>query len=243
MPGLLTPRRRRGSEILDDPSIDARTRRRSLRDVACANALFGGTRAVLRELDERAFGAAHGCPLTLLDVGTGIGDIPVRARATAARRGIALTVLGLDASLELVRAAQRSGVLAVCGDALELPFADASVDIVICSQLLHHFEGDDAVALIREMDRVARRCVIVSDLRRSWLAAAGIWLASYPLRFHAVSRHDGVVSVLRGFTRDELTALVRAATGTPPITRDRLGFRTTAVWLSRAACDAHPAAR
>jgi hypothetical protein len=75
--------------------------------------------------------------------------------------------------------------------------------------------------------------VIVSDLRRSWLAAAGIWLASFPLRFHPVSRHDGVVSVLRGFTPEELRELVRNATGQSPVTRRRLGYRTTASWAPR----------
>ena len=99
-----------------------------------------------------------------------------------------------------------------------------------CSQLLHHFEGDDARALLRELQRVARRRVIVSDLRRSWAAAAGIWLASYPLGFHPYSRHDGVVSVLRGFRRRELLALVREAVAREADVRDRFGFRTTAAW-------------
>ena len=45
---MLTPSRRRGHEFLDDPAIDAALVVRSLTDVARANALFGGRRAVLR---------------------------------------------------------------------------------------------------------------------------------------------------------------------------------------------------
>jgi hypothetical protein len=75
--------------------------------------------------------------------------------------------------------------------------------------------------------------VIVSDLRRSWIAAAGIWLASFPLRFHPVSRHDGLTSVLRGFAGDELHDLVDSAVGTTPQVRHRPGFRTTAAWTPR----------
>ena len=122
----------------------------------------------------------------------------------------------------------------ICADALALPIASKSVDIVICSQTLHHFESRDAIAVLRELDRVARKRVIVSDIRRSWLAAAGIWLASYPLGFHPVSRHDGVVSVLRGFTPGELSQLVRTATQQTPVARRRIGFRTTASWVPRA---------
>ncbi len=226
---MLTPRRRRGREYLDDPGIDERTLERSLADVACSNALFGGTRAVLAEIDV-ALGRLRCRSATLLDVGTGIGDIPQRIRRHAARRGVSLSTFGVEGREVLARAARAAGLPMVCATALALPFASRSVDIVMCSQLLHHFDTADSVRLLREMNRVARHRVIVSDIRRSWVAAAGIWLASFPLRFHRVSRHDGVVSVLRGFTRGELDELVHAAVGQRPEVRDRFGFRTTAAW-------------
>jgi len=187
MTAPFTPRRRHGVEILDDPAIDPDVRVRSLADVARANALFGGTRAVLAELD-LALRALAAREATLLDVGTGLGDIPRRAIALAARRGVTLRAQGVEIAEALAR------------------------------------------ALLRELQRVARRRVIVSDLRRSWAAAAGIWLASYPLGFHPYSRHDGVVSVLRGFRRRELLALVREAVAREADVRDRFGFRTTAAW-------------
>jgi SAM-dependent methyltransferase len=118
----------------------------------------------------------------------------------------------------------------VCADALALPFRDGSVDVAMCSQLLHHFTDADIERLLRELHRVSRRAVIVCDLRRSWLAAAGFWLVSFPLRFHPITRHDGVVSVLRGFTAGELRRHVNAATGASPRISHRLGFRLTARW-------------
>lgn len=238
MTALLTPRRRRGTEYLDDPAVDGRVARRSLADVACANALFGGTRAVMAEIDIAiAQLGAHGSRrvITLLDVGTGMGDIPARARELAARSGVELRTVGVDMCEALVRAARSTEFAAARADALALPFADSSVDIVMCSQLLHHFDRDGGLELLRELDRVARLRVIVSDLRRSWLAAAGIWLASFPLGFHPVSRHDGVVSVLRGFTRHELRTMVSAALERQPVVHDRLGFRTTAAWTPTVA--------
>src|SRR5687768_15814588 len=89
-----TPPRRRGVELLEEPGVDAALLRRSLADVARANRLFGGTRAVLAELQL----VMHELPAeaVLLDVGTGIGDIPARATRLAARRGVRLTTIGLD---------------------------------------------------------------------------------------------------------------------------------------------------
>lgn len=228
----LAPRRRRGIEYLDLPDVEPGVAERSIADVTVSNRLFGGTRAVLVEV--AAAIPALGTTATLLDVGTGLGDIPAGARALAGRRGVDLRTIGLDAAEELVRASRRHGGYVVCGDAMRLPFASHSVDVVTCSQLLHHFTETDGDRLIRELDRVARVRVVISDLRRSYLAAAGFWAASWPLGFHPVTRHDGVVSVMRGFTTAELRQLVSAATGTAPTVRRRLGWRLTASWQPRA---------
>ncbi len=219
---------------------------RSLRDVALANRFFGGRRAVLAEV-RRALhqpvatrNAQHA--MTLLDIGTGLGDIPRAAQRMAERmarrmspqRPAAasppLTTIGMELVPALARAASLSCTHGLAADAMALPFADGSIDIVTCSQVLHHFDGAEADRLLQECTRVARTAVIVGDLRRSWFAVAGLWAASFLLGFHSVSRHDGMVSILRGFTRDELQDLVERATGCAVRTHRAPGFRVVAVW-------------
>jgi 2-polyprenyl-3-methyl-5-hydroxy-6-metoxy-1,4-benzoquinol methylase len=225
---VLVPRRRRGFEFLDDPTCGATLRERSLRDVRRANTLLGGTWAVLGEVN-RILASGPARSLTLLDVGTGLADIPDGARRLAARRQVRLTTFGLDEAASLARVSAGLLDASVCGDARRLPFADASVDLVTCSQVLHHFEDREIPAILRELSRVARLAVIVSDLRRSWLAAAGFWMATWPMGFHPVSRHDGLTSVLRGFTPTELERHVQEI-GQAPAVRRHLGFRVTATW-------------
>jgi SAM-dependent methyltransferase len=230
---VLVPARRRGVEILDDPATDPALRARSIRDVARSNQLLGGARAALAELARVLPGLASSA--TLLDVGTGLADIPRKARDRARTRGVALGTFGVDAAESLARSAQAILDGSMCGDARRLPLATASVDLVTCSQVLHHFEEDDITVVLRELDRVARQWVVVSDLRRSWLAACGFWLVSWPLGFHRVTRHDGFVSVLRGFTVDELARHVLVATGQRAEVRRHLGYRITATWRPRGA--------
>jgi SAM-dependent methyltransferase len=231
---VLTPARRRGVELLDDPALDPALATRSLRDVARANLLFGGVRAVIAALApllERAQRERR--TLVLLDVGTGLGDIPRAARAFAQKHGVTLTTIGVELTAALALAARPGAERALTADARALPFASGSIDIVTCSQVLHHFERDDADALLSELTRVAGTAVIVSDLRRSWIAAGLLWLVSFPLGFHPISRHDGIVSIFRGYTAIELRAIVRQAVQRSATVRHRLGWRVTASWSPR----------
>ena len=170
-----------------------------------------------------------------LDVGTGLGDIPRAAQRAGAPRGVTVHTIGLELAVPIARAAATRCTHAVAADALALPFATASIDVVTCSQVLHHFDGEAAEQLLRECTRVARHAVIIGDLRRSWIAIAGLWAGSYLLGFHPVSRHDGIVSIRRGYTVDELRALVQSATGCTPRTRGGLGFRVVARWAPTAS--------
>lgn len=224
--------RRRGIEILDQPGTDPEVVRDAMRDLMVSNRLFGGAAAVAAELE--ALAPSLPPRATLLDVGTAMGDIPSLAHRIAARHGITLRTIGLDLDETLAREAVQRTSHAVRGDALRLPFADKSVDVVICSQVLHHFFDGDLVCLLRELDRVARVRVIIGDLRRSHLAVVLFWVAATALRYHPVSRHDGIVSIGRGFTADDLRASIMAALGHGAHIRRRPGWRLTATWTPLA---------
>lgn len=200
-------------------------------DLIVSNALFGGRAAVVRAA-RAVRGSLPRAPV-VLDVGTGHAEIAASVRRALESDGLAPTAWGLDIEESVARVGRRrlDGVLV--GDVRRLPVKSAAADLVTCSQLLHHFEPDDARAVVAELHRASRGWVVISDLRRSWFAAAGFWLASLALGFHPVTRHDGVVSVLRGFTAEELAALVRDATGVTPRIRRGVFWRLTATWPAR----------
>jgi SAM-dependent methyltransferase len=100
----------------------------------------------------------------------------------------------------------------VRADALALPFADGAFDVALLSLTLHHFDDAAQNVALRELARVARRGIVVNELERSWpnylgarALAATLWRANH------LTRHDGPLSVLRGFTADELHARARSA--------------------------------
>ncbi len=222
-----------GTELLDDPHADPLAVERELKDIARLNTLFGGTRAVVEALEPFFRTAGKGVAWTLLDIGTGLGDIPRAAAATARRYGISLRLVGVElnrAAAASAQGAESDAPLAVVlADGGMLPLAPRSVDVIIASQVLHHLAPAVAVRWIATFTTLARRAVVLADLRRSRLAMAGVWLASFPLRFGAVTRHDAVLSLRRGYTRGEMNALLRAA-GVPAVAKYRPLSRVVAAW-------------
>lgn len=216
-----------GIELFDDPAADPVLVERSLRDLARSNRWFGGLAAVRYGLT-RIIGHGEG-RLTLLDVGTGLGDIPVVVRRWGRARGMTITPIGLDLHPRAARLALSHGVPALVGDAGTLPVRDRGVDLVVVSQLAHHLDDASCVTLFAECARVARMGVVVADLFRSRLAAAGFWLGTTLLGFDRNTRDDGVISLRRGFTVARLEA-VAARAGVPATVRRRPGSRIVAWW-------------
>lgn len=216
-----------GTEILDDLAADPAAVARSLGNIARANRWFGGLAAVRHGLS-RVLGGRTGA-VTLLDVGTGVGDVPAMALRWARTRGVTLRVIGLERHPVAARLAADTGLPTVLSCGGELPFRDRGVDVVVISQVAHHFAPASCVRLFGEASRVARLGVVVADLRRSRTAAVGFWLGSRVLGFDPVTRVDGITSLRRGFTRFELAELVAQA-GAPARVEARPGARLVATW-------------
>lgn len=215
-------------EVLDEPGVSPELVARSHADIAKANALFGGTRAVVARV--RAMASQLPESPLVVDVGAGTGDILDAVCEALRATGRRPRPVAVDLAAALAPAVRARGSHFICGSIFALPLPTACADLVIAAQVVHHFPPDALPLVIAELHRVARHAVLISDLRRSWLAAAGLWLSSFPLGFHPVSRHDGVVSVLRGFTPDELRSAVLQTTGVAADVRRAAGWRVTAAW-------------
>jgi len=222
-----------GTELLDDPDADPAIVARSLANIARANWWFGGTAAALWGIDQLldgTVGTRHA--VSLLDIGTGAGDLPAAAVRRAARRGRAVRAIGLERSPVAARLATARGFPTVLGCAGQLPVRHAAVDIVLISQVAHHLAADAVVELFRAASAVARVGVVVADLRRSEVAVAAFRVGSALLGFDAVTRADGITSVRRGYHPGELAALAARAGQQARVSR-RPGFRVVAVWRTR----------
>jgi ubiquinone/menaquinone biosynthesis C-methylase UbiE len=206
-----------GAERMDEPDQDPAQLAFSLADLRGVNRWLGSTRVVLHHLSRlvRRLGRRE---VRVLDVGTGSGDIPLRVAAWGRAQGRRIRVVATDfhaTTLELARrhTAADPDVTVEQADALALPHEDGAFDFALCSTALHHFDRwEDAVRVIREMDRVGRWGFVVNDLARSRPALVGAHLlAATAWRRHPVTAHDAPLSVRRSFTPAELRAMAAQA--------------------------------
>jgi len=212
---VMTPGRLIGAlELMDLPDANPSELARTLNDLAWINRRLGGMRLIHAHL--ASFLDDHAGPMRILDVGTGYADVP-RAIARWGRR------IGLPVEIEAVD--HHDGILALArhaspaypeirirqGDAMALPFPGGSFDIVLASLVLHHMEGEEQVRLLRELYRVARRAVLVNDLRRGAWPFLVTWAALHVVSRSRLTHHDGPLSVRRGFLPGELLDLAREA--------------------------------
>jgi ubiquinone/menaquinone biosynthesis C-methylase UbiE len=173
-----------------------------------AKALRG---SLLKEIERRALKS-----FSVLDVGAGSGEI-LRVAARWARatdrtaRLIGLELNERSAQAILEESVEFPEISSVQGSGLVLPFPDTSIDYVISSLTLHHFDDEGAVNLLREMGRVARRGVFVIDLHRNPMAYFFYTTLGHLILHNRLLREDGALSILRSFKPDELERIGQQA--------------------------------
>ncbi len=218
-----------GVETLDDPASDPALVARMLHDISRANRWFGGRHATRHALARLVGFADRGTSLTLFDIGTGAGDLPLDAVRWAARRGVTVHPIGLERIPAAARVAHHAGVPTMLGCAGALPLRSRSVDLVLVSQVAHHLDSASATRLFTDCSRIARRGVIIADLRPSLLAAFGYRLGGALLGLHQTTIDDGVLSLARGFTPAALESLC-VGVGGGPVSIARLPFARIVAW-------------
>jgi len=199
------PGRRPAEEILDG-NLPAPEAEASLSDIEWVHRNLGGRILLARRLlPLLSTLAGDDGSLSLLDLGCGSGHVGRDLISAFAGRGGFLRAFGLDLKVTHARLSPRGR--AAAADALALPFANQSVDVVFSTLLLHHFSPSEIATLLVEAKRVARRAVVSFDLTRHRVALALISVVG-PLAFRSrISTLDGQSSVRQAYTREEMARL------------------------------------
>lgn len=191
----------------------------SCAEVACAleairrvNRLYGGHR-MHKRLFQRVCSQFNGKKLQVLEVASGYADVLQAASLMLKKQNISLEISLLDRCAQHLPQMHnwhkdlRPPAL-MTGDALAIPLADNSVDIVSSCLFLHHLSMDQARAFLREALRVSRIAVLINDVERKRVNYFLSHLQTLvdPSR---LSRHDGPASVRQAYTYAEMQGLLQ----------------------------------
>lgn len=213
---------RNDPEYLDDPAFPMAQRARGLDGLHRLNELLGSYEAFLQAL------------MPLIELAEKNGHSPVRIHDLAAgHAGFAVFLaqklgsrVAMEASdikseyLDLGRARAREAGVHVdffVEDALAIDGPRArGVDILICTQSVHHFPAGMVARMIGEAARAATTGVLIADAERSWLFYGLVAVVSALHGRSWVLVHDGMASLRRMFYEEELGLLATLAPGLPP---------------------------
>jgi len=198
-----------GPELMDADDLDALIYADVVRDLARVNRLTLAARPTLRFLARVARGRQR---LRILDVGFGDGDALRTIEGWAARRRIAVELVGVDLNPRSEPAARArtpagSSIRWVTGDYAAM---GGGWDAIVSSLVAHHMTMAQLVAFLRFMEEHAR-CWLVNDLHRHRFAHAGFPLLATLARWHPIVRHDGTLSIARSFRPSEWPPLLAEA--------------------------------
>jgi len=223
-------------EWLDEEDVELAELERSLGEVWNVNRFLGGNPALFHHMDrlmKRMERKGHESSITVLDVATGLADIPIALLEWSRRRNMDISIVGVDSHPRIVELAGRKTIdhpkiEIVRADGTKLPFANDSFDIVYSNLALHHMDDEAAVKLVAEMNRVAKVGWIITDLERHKYAYLAARLLARFVWRSPVTRHDGPLSVQRSFTAEEARKLVKTA-GVEALVHRHFPFRLALV--------------
>ncbi len=212
--GFLAQRDPDAIEEMDRPDCDPRKLDRTYAQFGVVNAVVSGWRRTYTTLLRPAFSPDR--TNTLLDIGSGGGDVPRVLTRWAKLDGIPLRVTAIDPDERAhTHAASRPplpGLSFRSALSEELVAEGEQFDAVVSNHVLHHLGPAEFTGLLDDTERLTRNIAVHSDIARYPLGYA-LFSAGTLLLPGSYIRQDGLTSIRRSYTPDELRGAIAGRKG------------------------------
>ncbi|MCR4033703.1 MULTISPECIES: methyltransferase domain-containing protein [Flavobacterium] len=196
-------------EIMDDFSLQSEELIGALDQIASINQLLGGNKLTLHGIKELLKKTDTSKTITIVDIGCGNGDMLRMLAKYGKKRNLSFKLIGIDANAFTINYAERlskdfPNIEYRCMDIFSENFKQLQYDIALCTLTLHHFTTDQISGIMDILNQNASIGIVVNDLHRSKLAYRLFELISVVFNLNTMSRNDGLISILKGFKKNEL---------------------------------------
>jgi SAM-dependent methyltransferase len=204
-----TKYRTTATEIMDDFSLEGEELREALDKIAAINQLLGGNKVSLAGVQQLLGNISQNETITIVDIGCGNGDMLRTLAQYAKKSGLVFELIGIDANGFTVNHAKQlsadyENISFRCEDIFEASFQEVKADLFLCTLTLHHFKNEEIEYLLPLLYRNSRLGIVINDLQRRGVAYRLFQLLCFVFHLNTMSREDGLISILRGFTKEEL---------------------------------------
>lgn len=194
---------------MDDFSLQGKELKAALDQIARINQLLGGNNLTLNGIKKIIKRANTSKQITIADVGCGNGDMLRMLANYGLKKNLNFKLIGIDANVFTVNYAkilsnEYSNIEYLCLDIFSEDFSALQYDIVLCTLTLHHFTNEQILNIISIFNNNASIGIVINDLQRSKLAYRLFKMICMLFNLSKMSREDGLVSILRGFKKNEL---------------------------------------
>jgi 2-polyprenyl-3-methyl-5-hydroxy-6-metoxy-1,4-benzoquinol methylase len=203
-----TQYRTQEAEIMDDFSLQGEELREALDQIARINQLLGGNKVTLEGV-KKVIQSSKAKTITIADIGCGNGDMLRMLSEFAQKNKLDFKLIGIDANDFTINYAKKLSVAYPnidyqCVDIFSEDFKTLKFDIILCTLTLHHFTNEQILNIITTFRDNAKTGIIINDLHRSKLAYRLFELICFIFKLNRMSRQDGLISILRGFKKNEI---------------------------------------
>lgn len=196
-------------EIMDDFLMEGEILRDALDKIASINQLLGGNKVTLQGVILLLAGQPKTNIIRITDIGCGNGDMLRALAAYAKKNKLNFELTGIDANNFTIAHARSLSVnypniSYQCADIFKELETPQNTDIVLCTLTLHHFKDQEIITLLKSFQNNAKLGFVINDLHRSAIAYNLFKALCFVFRLNYMSREDGLVSILRGFKKEDL---------------------------------------
>ncbi|MEE9406512.1 MAG: methyltransferase domain-containing protein [Polaribacter sp.] len=209
MPFLVdTSKRSDKEEMMDDFSIGGNLLRDVLDKLENINRWLGGNLVTVNSLKKVLKNHPKEQELTIVDIGCGHGDILRDVAKFGRKKGYKIKLIGLDANSTAIEYANELStefpeLSFKTEDIFSDDFKSREFDVVLATLFFHHFKQEQLVSFLSDTLKQTKIGIVVNDLHRHKLAYYLFMLLSVFIKNKMII-NDGLISVLRGFKREDL---------------------------------------
>lgn len=206
---LNTKNRSDDPEIMDDFSMEGEVLCDALDKIAKINQLLGGNQLTLQGVKELIHSIPTVNEILIVDLGCGNGDLLRTLEKYGKENNLNFRLIGIDANNFTINHARKlsknyPNISFRCEDIFDTSFHELKYDIALCTLTLHHFKNEEIEKLLAVLYNNSKLGIVINDLHRNALAYRLFQGLCFVFQLNSMSRDDGLVSIMRGFKKEEL---------------------------------------